>query len=259
VTRTGDDVLPVDGMRSLGLSPRARLVGANAQALSLRAARRPATVESLLALPGGELTLALIGGQRLLRDATASLLTHEHGLRVLGAFASLAHYRAAELETPPAILLLDCDESDVAEWNGRIGELCSLCPARSIVLLIAELREEAIRCAIEHGVGGVILKSYTAKQIRDAITYIETGRTMMPAGWQRTLAGAACRPQGLSPRQREILALVARGWSNEAIAGQLGVSSNTVKFHIRELYARLGVRNRVEAANQYAQMTRGGC
>lgn len=259
MTRTGDDVLPADRGRPVGLSSRPWLVGGNASVMSQTAVRRPPALGSLLALPAGDLTLALIGGQRLLRDATASLLTHEDGLRVLEAFESVAHYRAAEMETPPAILLLDCDESESADWHGTIGELCSLCPTRSVVLLVAALREEVVRCAIEHGVGGVILKSYTAKQIREAVAYIATGRTVMPAGWQRTLANGACKPQGLSPRQREILALVAHGRGNEAIAAQLGVSSNTVKFHVRELYARLGVRNRVEAANHYAQMTRGGC
>jgi DNA-binding NarL/FixJ family response regulator len=232
-------------------------MGASVNAVSQTPARCPPTGESLLA--SGEVTLAMIGGQRLLRDATAALLTHQDGLRVLSAFESVAHYRAAEMETPPTISLLDLDESESAAWRDTIGQLCSLCPARSIVLLVAELHEEMIRGAIEHRVGGVILKSYTAKQIREAITYIATGRTVMPAGWQRTLANAAGKPPGLSPRQREILALVADGWSNEAIAAKLGVSSNTVKFHIRELYTRLGVRNRVEAANYYAQMTRGGC
>jgi DNA-binding NarL/FixJ family response regulator len=259
MTRTGDDVLPAERGRPLGLSSRPWIVGGNATVGSRTATRCPPAFGSLVALPGGDLTLALIGGQRLLRDATASLLTHEDGLRVLRAFESVAHYRAARMETPPAILLLDCDESESADWHGTIGELCLLSPARSIVLLVAGLREQVIRCAIEHGVGGVILKSYTAKQIREAVAYIATGRTVMPAGWQRTLANAACKPQGLSPRQREILALVAHGRGNDAIAAQLGVSSNTVKFHIRELYARLGVRNRVEAANHYAQMPRGGC
>jgi two-component system nitrate/nitrite response regulator NarL len=206
-------------------------------------------------------TLALIGGQRLLRDATASLLAREDGLRVLRTFESVAHYRAARtahMENPPAVLLLDCEEHNPANWQSAIGDLCSRCAARSIVLLCSEIREDVIRCAMEHGVGGIILKSYTTKQIREAIAYIATGRTVMPAGWQRMLTSAACKPLGLSPRQRQILALVAQGRGNEEIAAELELSPNTVKFHIRALYSRLGVRNRVEAANQYAQMTRGG-
>ncbi|HEV3034388.1 MAG TPA: response regulator transcription factor [Solirubrobacteraceae bacterium] len=204
------------------------------------------------------MTLTLIGGQRLLREATANLLAREDGLRVLTTFESVADYRAAHLEIPPTVLLLDCEESDQARWQSAIGELCSPYAESSIGLLCSEIREDLIRCAIEHGVRGVILKSYTTKQTRDAIAYIATGRTVMPAGWQRVLAGAGYKPLGLSPRQRQILALVAQGRGNEEIAAELELSPNTVKFHIRALYSRLGVRNRVEAANQYAQMTRGG-
>ena len=63
---------------------------------------------------------------------------------------------------------------------------------------------------------------------------------------------------GLSPRHRQILALIAQGRCTEEIALDLELSPNTIKFHIRALYSRLGVCNRVEAANQHAQMTSGG-
>lgn len=205
-----------------------------------------------------EITLALIGGQRLLRDATASLLTREDGLRVLGTFDSVAQYLGAYMEKPPAVLLLDCDGNDPARWQGAVRLLSSPRRACRVVLLCAEIRAEAIRCAIEQGVGGVMLKSYTTRQIWEAIAYIVTGRTVMPAGWQQVLSGDG-KSSKLSPRQRQILSMIAKGRGNEEIAAELELSPNTVKFHVRALYSRLGVRNRVEAANQYAQMTNGGC
>jgi LuxR family transcriptional regulator, maltose regulon positive regulatory protein len=55
---------------------------------------------------------------------------------------------------------------------------------------------------------------------------------------------------GLSGRQREVLELLALGASNREIAGRLYISPNTVKFHLREIYSRLGVRNRVEATRR---------
>jgi DNA-binding NarL/FixJ family response regulator len=203
-------------------------------------------------------TLTLIGGQRLLREAIASLLTREDGLRVSRTFESVAHYQAARMESPPTVLLLDCEENDPAGWQSAIGELCSLNAQSSVVLLCLEMREDVLRCAIEHGVSGVILKTYTTEQIRDAIAYIATGRTVMPTGWQRVLGGAAYKPLALSPRQRQILALLAQGRGNEEIAAELRLSPHTVKFHVRALYLRLGVRNRVEAANRHTQMARGG-
>jgi two-component system nitrate/nitrite response regulator NarL len=248
----------MDRGHALGFSTSSRRSATYTTAAGGRPPSRPADLESLFARSSGDVTLTLIGGQRLLREATASLLTREDGLRVLTTFESVADYRAACMDNPPTVLLLDCEESDPAIWQGAICELCSPSPESSVALLCSEIRADLIRCAIGHGVSGVILKSYTTKETRDAIAYIATGRTVMPAGWQRALAGAAEKSRGLSPRQRQILALVAQGHANEEIAAELELSPNTVKFHIRAVYSRLGVRNRVEAANQYAQMTRGG-
>ncbi len=217
---------------------------------------RPAG-ESPFTRPGPPVTLVLVGGQRLLRDATASLLATQDGLNVLGTFESAAHFLAVGAENPPAVIMLDCDD-DPARRQSAIGRLSSADVQSSIVILCGEAHEEeAIRCAIEHGVGGVVLKSCSPQEIRAAIAYVATGRTVMPAGWQRVPARAG-KPRGLTRRHRQILALIAHGRGNEEIAAELQLSPNTVKFHIRALYARLGVRNRVEAANRYAQMTDGG-
>jgi DNA-binding NarL/FixJ family response regulator len=116
------------------------------------------------------------------------------------------------------------------------------------------MREEVVRCAIEYRVSGVILKSFSTEDVMAAIQYMATGRTVMPAGWQRAVAVPPGQRLGLSPRHSQILALIAQGRRNEEIASELELSPNTIKFHIQALYLRLEVRNRVEAANQYAQI-----
>jgi DNA-binding NarL/FixJ family response regulator len=204
------------------------------------------------------ITLALIGGQRLLRNATASLLTAQDGLNVLGAFESTAQFLATDWKRPPTVLLLDCDGGEPGDCMRSVAALSSSHEGSRIVMLCREVCEEVVRCAIEHRVSGVLLKSYSTEDIRAAISYTATGRTVMPAGWQQAIAS---HPQGrmaLSPRHRQILALIAQGRRNEEIAADLALSPNTIKFHIRALYSRLGVRNRVEAANEHAQMTSGG-
>ena len=216
------------------------------------------TGESLFAFPGPAVTLVLIGGHRLLREATASLLTAQDGLHVLGTFESAAHFLAAGGEHPPAVILLDCEGGDPAAWPRAVAALSVPHVESRIVMICREIREEVVRCAIEHGASGVILKSYSIGGVRAAIAYVATGRTVMPAGWQRVLAPPLRKRLGLSPRHRQVLALIAEGRCNEEIATELGLSPNTIKFHIRALYSRLGVRNRVEAANQYAQMSSGG-
>jgi two-component system nitrate/nitrite response regulator NarL len=202
-------------------------------------------------------TLALVGGPRLLRDATASLLAAQDGLHVLGTFESAAHFLAVGVESSPAVVLLDCDGSEPSAWLSAVAALSSPHVGSRIVMLCREIGELQMRCAIEHRVSGVILKSYSTEDVRAAIAYVASGRTIMPAGGQRAAAPPLHKPLGLSPRHRQILALIADGRRNDEIAAELGLSPNTIKFHIRALYSRLGVRNRVEAANRYAQMSSG--
>jgi DNA-binding NarL/FixJ family response regulator len=78
------------------------------------------------------------------------------------------------------------------------------------------------------------------------------GRVVYPAGWQEHATRSDNDPLlALSARQREVLELVSQGCRNDEIAQRLYVSYNTVKFHMHEIYTRLGVRNRVEAAQLY--------
>jgi DNA-binding NarL/FixJ family response regulator len=208
---------------------------------------------------GGAGTLVLLGGPRLLREVTASLLNAQPGIQVLGTFESATHFLAAGLEPSPALLLLDCDDGeDAGGFAGAVRVLSSAGVQSRVVLLCHELCERVVRCVIEQEGGGIILKSYSTKEIRAILSYVATGHTVMPGGWQRALCPHAPGARGLSPRHREILALIAQGRGNREIAAELDLSPNTIKFHVRAIYARLGVRNRVEAADQYEQMTSGG-
>jgi DNA-binding NarL/FixJ family response regulator len=195
------------------------------------------------------------------RGATAKLLHAQDGLEVVGSFDSVRQFLADDLREPPAVLLLDCDgDGGVAEASCRtaVSIVSRAHPTIKLALLCHELSTEIARCATEYRVGGVLLKNYTAEDVRRAIGYMASGRTIMPAGWQRAAASIQRDPQLLSPRLRQIHALLAQGLSNEQIAAELTLSPNTVKFHVRALYARLGVHNRVEASLLYAQLTRGG-
>jgi DNA-binding NarL/FixJ family response regulator len=202
------------------------------------------------------ITLVLIGGSRLMRGATASLLAAQESFEVQGTFASAARFLARDSEVAPEVLLLDCD-GDPDSWRCAVSVLGHTHPGAALVMLCRAVCPETIRYAMEHRVGGVILKSYSTEDIRQAILYMASGRTIMPAGWQRAAASVHRDSLALSPRLRQILTLIAQGRSNEQIAVELGLSPNTIKFHVHALYARLGVRNRVEAALLYAQMTRG--
>ncbi|HWX46067.1 MAG TPA: response regulator transcription factor [Solirubrobacteraceae bacterium] len=192
-----------------------------------------------------------------MREATANLLAAQEGLHLQGTFESTAHFLASDLDEEPEVLLLDCD-GDPCDPTSSVGVLVRAYASAKIVMLCDELSTETIRCAMEHRISGVILKSYSTEDIRQAISYMASGRTIMPAGWQSVAAPVRQEPFALSLRLRQILSLIAQGASNEEIARELALSPNTIKFHVRALYARLGVHNRVEATLRYRQMTHGG-
>jgi DNA-binding NarL/FixJ family response regulator len=224
------------------------LLGWRPEKVQLEWSGRPPS-KSLIAPSNPSVTVVLIGGQRLLRDATAGFLATQDGADVLGAFQSVADFLAADMEKSPTVLLLDCDGS----CHNAVATLSAHVKS-GIVMLCRDMHEEIVRCAIEHRVSGVILKSFSTEDVMAAVQYMASGRTVMPVGWQRAVAVPQGQRLSLSPRHRQILALIAKGRRNEEIASELELSSNTIKFHIQALYLRLEVRNRVQAANQYAQI-----
>ena len=250
-------------VQRLGPQSAPNLLGGSVE--QRRAARRSRAAARKGWLPGGRETaggeaapvvsVVLIGGERLTRGAAANLLAAQEGFEVQGTFESAVHFLASDLEEPPGVLLFDCDD-DPADCRPAVSVLSRIHATAALIMFCQEASQATVRCAMEYRVSGMILKSYSTEDIRHAITYMASGRTIMPAGWQRAAVPIQRDPLALSPRRHEVLRLIAQGLSNEEIATSLALSPNTVKFHVRALYARLGVHNRVEASIVYGQMTR---
>src|SRR5262249_35066265 len=147
---------------------------------------------------------------------------------------SVADFLACDMPELPAVLLLDCD-GEGSTPRSAVSVLSRTHTAVKLVLLCSEVTAEIVRCTMEYGVSGVLLKSYTAEDVRHAIKYMASGRTILPAGWQQAAGSIQRDPLLLSPRLRQILTLIAQGLSNDKIADELELSPNTVKFHVRAL------------------------
>jgi DNA-binding NarL/FixJ family response regulator len=123
-----------------------------------------------------------------------------------------------------------------------------------LILLCADATDEALRAAVACRADGVLLKRYSPEDLCAVIRHVVAGQVVMPAGWRRTAAPDPAWLEALSPRHRDVLELLAEGLRNDEIATRLGLSPNTVKFHVRELYLRIGARNRVEASQLHASV-----
>jgi two-component system, NarL family, response regulator DesR len=192
-------------------------------------------------------TVALVGGAALTAEALAWVLS-EQGHTVLGRYRTLAELELAIAATgePPDVALLDVDDPLVG--LPPLAPLRIAHPDLRIVVLCRGISPGVGRYAMTEALEGVVLKSSGPSELDLALRHALEGRAIMPAGWDLEL-GWTPEPElaGLSAREREVLDLAAAGLTNAQIASRLSISANTVKFHLRSIYARLGVRNRVEA------------
>ena len=204
---------------------------------------RDVTAHALMPLAGGVAQLVLIGGQRLVRAMIADLIDSQPGMRVECGFGSVEelheYCRSAPLRCDVIVLDVDDCRGECAEV---IDRLLDIGLDSKLVLLAAETTDEIVLCANTRRVDGVVLKESSVAELYSALAHIRTGHAVMPARWRAVPDAVA-----LTPRHVDVLELVAQGYSNEEIAERLGLRPNTVKFHISEIFRRLGVRNRIEA------------
>lgn len=119
-----------------------------------------------------------------------------------------------------------------------------------VLILTAFADGESIQRALQYGAEGFALKTESPTQTIEAIRQVAQGRLVFPRAAQRWLTGGrqpAHAAVDLSQRELEVLEKLARGLPNAEIAAELLVSENTVRFHLKNIYEKLGVTNRTEA------------
>jgi DNA-binding NarL/FixJ family response regulator len=180
------------------------------------------------------------------------------GNRVVGAYSSCrelrALARAGGLNLQAAIVYTDDPEAGPE----AVAEIKRAHPELKILLLCEVATPAVVRCAIEEQAEGVVLTSDTVEETILALRHVLEGRAVMPIGWQAASLQEDAPLAALSEREREVLDLLTAGMSNKEIAAHLTISSNTVKFHLRTIYSKLGVSNRVQAMQAVGQQQEDG-
>ena len=184
--------------------------------------------------------------RELLAEALGRLLEHL-GLVVAGAVS----------DADALLVQLHGDSADVVVLDAGFDPrpVRNRAPSARIMVLADGLDQRLAAAAREGEVDGIVLTRSAGAELASAITQVAAGHAVFPAGWlsrARRATVASDPVAGLSPRQREVLELLALGMDNDQIASRLFISRNTVKFHVRTIYERLGVHNRVAAARVLA-------
>ncbi len=207
--------------------------------------------------------IAIVGVAGTLATEALAWIITKNGNHVVGVYSTARELDSVLRSGPQELQAAVIDVDEQTAGLEAVAEIRCRYPELKILLLCEVVTPAVVRCAMEEHAEGVVLKSETVEDMLLALRHVLAGRAVMPAGWQAASVESEpgpIRAAALSVREREVLDLVTAGMSNEEVAKHLVISSNTVKFHLRMIYSRLGVHNRVEATRvgSHVQVNRGG-
>jgi DNA-binding NarL/FixJ family response regulator len=195
--------------------------------------------------------------QRVVREGLAMLLGLLPDVEVVGTAADGEEVLALAAELRPDVILMDLrmPRMDGVEATRRLRERD---PAVKVVVLTTYADDRSVLDALRAGALGYLTKDAGAAEIQQALHRVAGGQAALDPAVQLHLVEAiadgqppgptpATLPDGLTPREAEVLTLIAAGLSNAEIAERLVVSEATVKSHVNHMLAKIGARDRAQA------------
>lgn len=203
--------------------------------------------------------IILADDHELVLEGLRSLVEAEPDLRVTATATNGRQVLDAVRADPPDVVVLDLE---MGEMNGLrcLDAIKREQPDVRVLILTAYGDGESMRAALEGGADGFALKTEPPQQTVASIRQVCRGQLVFPLAARKWLMRTDAAQDAATPtaREMEILAQVAEGLTNAQIAHRLRVSDNTVKFHLQNLYLKLGVRNRTEATAWFLREHRTG-
>ncbi|TDD37095.1 response regulator transcription factor [Actinomadura sp. KC06] len=187
----------------------------------------------------------VVDDQELVREGIASLLGIQPGIEVIGTAADGA--AAVEAAASADVVLMDVRMPGM-DGVTATAEVLARHPSCKVVMLTTFDDDEYVVQAMRAGASGYLLKNLPAAELAAAVRLARSGVAQLDSTITRRLAAALPDPGLLTPRETEVLRLIAAGATNKEIAKRLYLSEGTVKNHISRILQRLGLRDRTQAA-----------
>ena len=196
--------------------------------------------------------------QRVVRDGLTMLVGLIGGIEVVGTAGDGIEAVAAAAREHPDIVLMDLRMPGM-EGAEATRQIRAALPDTQVLVLTTYADDESVFPALQAGARGYLTKDASAEEIEQAIRAVAAGRTHLDPTIQQRLVAAVldvqparhpngqALPDDLTPREAEVLKLIAAGLSNGEIAAALVVSSATVKTHVNRIFSKTGARDRAQA------------
>jgi RNA polymerase sigma factor (sigma-70 family) len=192
----------------------------------------------------------IVEDHQVVAEGLAALINDQEDMKVVGSAGSVADAIARTLELQPDLVLVDFRLTDGTGADAA-GSIRELRPETRLIFLTREDSDAARIAALESGASAFIHKSRAAQEVVDAIRTVAAGGSLFTprsiAQLLNTRREVEAQLERLTPREKEVLRLMAEGISSRNIASRLGISYTTVRTHIRSLGSKLGVHSKLEA------------
>ncbi len=195
--------------------------------------------------PAPAIKVMIVEDHPTFRMGLASLIDSQPGMKVVAQYASGEEAIAAYQPGLASVVLMDLRLPGIGGVETIIALRARDPEVRVVVLTTYDADEDVFR-AMQSGARSYLLKDMSTEEIAGTIRSVHQGSTEVPPRVAERLAERAQR-QSLSPREQEVLQLLVRGRSNKEIGAQLFISEETVKSHLKTLFAKLKVRDRTDA------------
>jgi DNA-binding NarL/FixJ family response regulator len=207
--------------------------------------------------PHERLRVLIVDDDDLMRAGLRAVLSSDETVEVVGEAADGREGVALTRRLAPDVVLMDV-RMPALDGIAATREIAAAAPPARILMLTTFEDDDYVFGALSAGASGFLLKRTQPEQLIAAIHSIAAGDSLLSPSVTRTVidrmvrqpqpdATAGRRLRELTPRERDVLELIARGLSNAEIAATLIVEESTVKTHVKRILAKLGLRDRVQA------------
>jgi two-component system, NarL family, response regulator DevR len=203
----------------------------------------------------------LVDDHAIVRQGLRSILEREDDLQVVAEASTAAEAMTVVGSANPQIVLLDLKLSTYSETEGLelCADLVANYPDVGVLVLTTFLDEDLVLQAVRAGARGYVVKDVDTSGLVRAIRDVSRGESAFDARSAAAMVrGLNAKPaeqdSHLTPRECEVLRLLARGMSNRDIGAELYISETTAKFHVGNILRKLGVSRRAEAVYEASKM-----